>query len=153
VSLRPATAADVARVAALERELFGADAWSEATVTADLDTPGRRVLVAVEDATVVGYAVTSLVGELVDLQRIAVHPDHQGRGVAGALLEAALSAADADGAEAMLLEVSTENHPALRLYRGAGFSRIDRRRGYYRDGSDAAVMRRPVRITDDGGRG
>ncbi len=154
--LRAATEADVAALGALERTLFGAEAWSEDTVRSDLDTPGRRVVVAAADEDgdeVVGYAVTMLAGDLVDLQRIAVSPDRQGRGFARALLEAVLAAAAADGAEAMLLEVSAHNVAASRLYERAGFTAIDRRRGYYRDGSDAVVMRRPLTGISADGRG
>jgi len=144
VNLRPATAADIPVIAALEQVLFGADAWSAASVTSDLDTPGRRVAVAQDGSVVVGYAVTMLGGDLVDLQRIGVDPDRQGHGIARTLLTQVLDAARLDGAEAMLLEVSTQNHAALRLYTRAGFTEIDRRSGYYRDGTDAVVMRCPV---------
>jgi ribosomal-protein-alanine acetyltransferase len=145
VNLRAATPADVPALAGLEELLFGADAWSAELIAADLDTPGRRVLVAEDDRRVLGYAVTMLGGDLVDLQRVAVDPVAQGRGVARCLLVRGLEAAAEDGAETMLLEVSTENAAALRLYRSSGFTEIDRRRGYYRDGSDALVLRRAVR--------
>jgi len=153
VNLRTATVADVDTLARLEVDLFGADAWSAATLTGDLDTPGRRVVVAVEGGRVVGYAVTGLAGDLVDLLRIAVDPDRQGRGVAHALLEEMIEAGTLDGADAVLLEVSTENAAALGLYRAAGFAEIDRRRAYYRDGSDAVVMRLPLRAAASPGRG
>ena len=153
MNLRTATVADVDTLARLELDLFGADAWSAATLTGDLDTPGRRVVVAVEGERVVGYAVTGLAGDLVDLLRIAVDPDRQGRGVARTLLEAMVEAGTLDGGDAVLLEVSAENAVALGLYRAAGFAEIDRRRGYYRDGSDAVVMRLPLRAAAGPGRG
>ena len=87
----------------------------------------------------VGYAVTLRVGdpvELVDLQRIAVRPDHRRRGLARSLLTAALADAAGSGADRML-EVSADNPGALAFYAAAGFTEIDRRRGYYRDGADA----------------
>jgi ribosomal protein S18 acetylase RimI-like enzyme len=40
----------------------------------------------------------------------------------------------------MLLEVSSENSAALAFYERSGFTEIDRRPRYYRDGSDAIVM-------------
>jgi ribosomal protein S18 acetylase RimI-like enzyme len=48
------------------------------------------------------------------------------------------------GATQVLLEVSSTNHAALAFYAAEGFTTLDRRRRYYRDGSDAVVMRRPV---------
>lgn len=149
--LRAAAPTDVPALAALEQLLFGADAWSEEAVAGDLDAPGRQVVVTEDDGVVAGYAVTALCGEVVDLQRIAVAPDHQRTGVATALLAEVVAAARREGARRMLLEVSTANAGALGLYAVAGFDEIDRRRRYYRDGTDAVVMCRPLTTDDDPG--
>lgn len=140
VTLRAATAADVPGIATLEAELFGADAWSSGAVAGEVEGAGRHAVVAVEGEALVGYAVTWTAGEVVDLQRIAVRPDRQRRGVARALLDAALARVRDADAERMLLEVSAANEPALAFYAAAGFTEIDRRRRYYSDGSDAVVM-------------
>ena len=145
MTVRPARAGDVADVAALDRHLFGPDAWSTAQVEEELVGERRRAWVAGDP--LVGYAVTLRVGdpvELVDLQRIAVRPDHRRRGLARSLLTAALADAADSGADRMLLEVSADNPGALAFYAAAGFTEIDRRRGYYRDGADAVVMQRPL---------
>jgi ribosomal protein S18 acetylase RimI-like enzyme len=138
VAVRPATTDDVGEVTALEDELFGPDAWSEASVREELTGSGRRSAVATADGVVVGYAVTARAGDLVDLHRIAVQPGLRRRGVARQLL-----AALAEGET--LLEVSARNDGALAFYAAEGFTEITRRRRYYRDGSDAVVMRRPAR--------
>jgi ribosomal protein S18 acetylase RimI-like enzyme len=147
VTVRAAGADDVAVVHALETRLFGADAWSEESVRAELTGPRRVAVVAclceaaVGEAAVgeavVGYAVTSSAGHVVDLQRVAVHPEHRRRGLAGLLLATVLS-----GDERVLLEVSADNRAALALYAAEGFTEIARRGRYYRDGSDAVVMER-----------
>lgn len=138
MNLRPATADDVAAVHALEQELFGADAWSSGAVREELTGPRRTALVAC-DPDVVGYVVTREAGDVVDLQRIAVHPARRRHGLARRLLT------EAACAERMLLEVSATNTAALAFYAGEGFAEIARRRRYYRDGSDAVVMERPAR--------
>jgi len=147
MTLRAATAADVAAVVDLEALLFGADAWSGTQVHEELIGERRSAWVATgpdQGEGVVGYAVTLAAGDVVDLQRIGVHPEHQRRGLAGRLLDAAVGAARATGAEGMLLEVSAANTAALAFYMRAGFEEIDRRRRYYRDGTDAVVMRLPL---------
>ncbi len=141
MTLRPATADDVDAVASLEAGLFGADAWSQDSVRSELTGPRRVALVACAPE-VVGYAVTLSAGDVVDLQRIAVHPAHRRHGLARRLLEAVSELADGDR---MLLEVSADNTAALAFYAAEGFTEIDRRRGYYRDGSDAVVMERAAR--------
>ena len=151
MTLREATADDVAAVVALEALLFGPDAWNEAQVREEL-TGERRSGWVVGDP-VVGYAMTLSAGDVVDLQRVAVHPDHQRQGLAGLLLDAAVAAGRADRADRMLLEVSAANTAALAFYAGLGFVEIDRRRRYYRDGTDAVVMRLPLAAAACGGRG
>jgi [ribosomal protein S18]-alanine N-acetyltransferase len=141
-AVRPATAADVAAVARIEREVFGADAWSPESVAAELTGPHRRAAVAVgERGEVCGYAVLLVTGDVADLQRIAVVPALRRRGVGAALLGAV---GLLDGVR-VLLEVRADNDAALAFYRRHGFAEIARRRRYYADGGDAVVMQRPVR--------
>ncbi len=140
--LRPAEAGDVAAVHALEEHLFGPDAWSSGSVRQELLGPRRVAVVAVvacDRELVVGYAVTASVGDVVDLERVAVHPGHRRQGLARRLLAAALERA---GGDRVLLEVRADNEAALALYAAEGFTVIDRRPRYYRDGSDAVVMER-----------
>jgi [ribosomal protein S18]-alanine N-acetyltransferase len=138
-----ATAEDLAAVVRLEDELFGPDAWSENLAAAELANPRRLVLVASNDVgATVGYAVTSVVGEVADLFRIGVSPAQQRQGIASDLLDECVRSAIADGASRMLLEVSAANVPAIEFYRAHQFITIDRRTAYYRDGSDALVMER-----------
>jgi ribosomal protein S18 acetylase RimI-like enzyme len=140
VEVRAATAGDVPAVSALEADLFGPDAWSAASVAEELTGPGRRAVVATSGGRVVGYAVTARAGDAVDLQRVAVLPALRRRGLAHDLLAALV-----DGPTApVLLEVSELNSGAIALYRAEGFTEIGRRRRYYRDGTDAVVMARPV---------
>lgn len=137
--IRSAGEADVAAVHALERELFGADAWSEASVREELTGPRRVALVAVAPG-LRGYVVTAAAGDAVDVQRIGVHPASRRQGVARALLAAAL---ERSAGCRVLLEVAAGNTGALAFYTAEGFIEVARRRRYYRDGSDALVLERP----------
>ena len=136
--IRPATLEDVALVASLEEEIFGVDAWSPSMVEEELVGDRRRAWVADE----IGYAVTRTVDDVVDLQRIAVAPAHRRHGVARSLLDTVMSESVGDR---ILLEVSAANASALAFYAAAGFVEIDRRRRYYKDGTDAIVMRLPLK--------
>lgn len=153
MTLRPAAPEDAPALAALETLLFGPDSWSESAVRDELTGPGRHSVVAVSGADVVGYAVTLRAHDVADLQRIAVRPDHQRRGLAHRMLEDVLAAARQEGADRVLLEVSADNAAALGFYTREGFVEIDRRRRYYRDGSDAVVMRRSLERGGRDGRG
>lgn len=148
---RRATERDVDAVAALDRALFGDDGWSDDQVRQELVGDHRQAWVHGEPVS--AYVVMMLVGEVADLQRIAVHPDHRRHGLARALLAEALASAREGGADRMLLEVSAANGTALAFYESAGFAEISRRRRYYRDGSDAVVMQRPLGESVDSRRG
>jgi [ribosomal protein S18]-alanine N-acetyltransferase len=147
--IRPATAADLPAVVELERAAFGVDAWDERALLAELDGPGRRFVVAddparqpADPADLFGYAVSMTLGDVVDLQRIAVRPDLRRSGLATALLDDLL--AHTGAADRMLLEVSERNVGAVAFYAAHGFDRIDVRPRYYRDGSDALVLQRTL---------
>lgn len=62
------------------------------------------------EATTTGY-----------LQRLSVDPDHQGRGLGGVLVDAALSILAAAGATRVMVNTGVDNHRALALYRSFGF--------------------------------
>ena len=144
-----AAAEDLPRLVALEHALFGVDAWAEAAVRAELSGPGATGFVATDDpGSVVGYILTRVVGDTADLQRIGVDPAHRRTGVASALLAEAMRDGAARGARRMLLEVADGNAGAVAFYRGHGFLTLARRRRYYRDGSDALVMQRPLLAAD-----
>ncbi|GAB3250471.1 ribosomal protein S18-alanine N-acetyltransferase [Nocardioides dilutus] len=147
VTVRPATSDDLVAVAVLEDENLGADAWSVGLLSEGLagSLPTVHYLVAEADGAVVGHAVTSLAGDIAELQRIAVTPAARRTGVGSDLLEAAVALAASGGeADRMLLEVRADNAGALAFYAARGFVEVDRRPRYYRDGATAVVMRRSL---------
>lgn len=145
---RAATDGDLTGLAALEVEVFGAEAWSAAATADELSGADRQVIVSKDQSgRLSGYVMVRAAGDNVDLMRIAVRPDHRRRGLGGLLLRAAIDgAASFPGAERMLLEVAGTNHAAIALYEGHGFAVIDHRRGYYRNGADALVMQLPLAV-------
>ena len=144
--VREAARDDVPAITGIELECFPTDAWTPdyLTYAVDGEMPTTRLLVAVAGGDVVGHAILSVVFEIAELQRIAVTPAQRRRGVAGALLGAVVALASGEGAERMLLEVREENAGALAFYERAGFTEIDRRPRYYRDGAAAIVMELPL---------
>jgi [ribosomal protein S18]-alanine N-acetyltransferase len=144
--IRPAEPDDVDDVARLEQECLGADAWSEGLVRHGIEgeLPTISYLVAEQDGEVVGHAVTSTVGDIAELQRIAVTEDHRREGVAARLLAAVVDAERQTLADRLLLEVREDNNGAIEFYAGQGFVEIDRRPRYYNDGTTAVVLRRPL---------
>nr|WP_246280392.1 ribosomal protein S18-alanine N-acetyltransferase [Nocardioides daedukensis] len=135
-------------VAELDDELFGAEAWDEESLLDELERPGRTFVVLEDDSDgepeVVGYAITMTSGDIADLVRIGVHPQRHREGIAGLLLEHLVDAAKEESVDRMLLEVSSLNREGLGFYAATGFTQIDVRERYYKDGSDAIVMKRSL---------
>ncbi len=88
---------------------------------------GARALAAVEDQTVVGFVLLFPFEKggmrVMNLVRILVDKDHQGRGLGRATLEAAIELAKASEPRPsrMKLSVMPRNVHAIRLYERAGF--------------------------------
>jgi [ribosomal protein S18]-alanine N-acetyltransferase len=80
---------------------------------------------------------------------VAVHPSHRRRGAGSALAAAAVGAAPPGGCA--LLEVAAGNPAAIATYKAAGFRKVGLRRAYYKDGSDAVLMRADVGGGGSGG--
>jgi ribosomal-protein-alanine acetyltransferase len=141
--IRPASVEDAAALAGLERRCFS-DPWSAEAFRATLDTPGAAGFVAEGDHELVGYILSLNAGRVAEVLNVAVAPEHRRRGLARRLLDRAVAGLEAEGVREMFLEVRESNAGALRLYEGAGFGRIGRRRAYYRKpAEDALVLRRP----------
>jgi ribosomal-protein-alanine N-acetyltransferase len=143
VQVRAAAEADLDAVVASEQANLGADAWSAGLLAEGVAgrVPHTSYLVAEVGGRVAGHAVVSVVVDVAELQRIAVDAEHRRGGVASALLDACVGAARAGGANRLLLEVREDNAGALAFYAARGFTEVDRRPRYYRDGATAVVMR------------
>ncbi len=131
------------QVLAIEREVFSGDPWTEEQFWSELAQDTRSYVVALDGADVVAFAGLFVLPPDADVQTVAVAPSHQGRGLARSMLEQLLSQAEVHGVTHTLLEVREDNESALRLYGRMGFEQISRRPGYYADGTDALILRRP----------
>lgn len=135
--------ADLDAIMVLERAGFDeASRWSAESWTAELAGADRCVLVAGRSGhgELSGVATFQVVGEVADLHRIMVAPDHRGRGIGRALIEAGLAWVGERQGRRVLLEVEQDNAPALALYRRLGFVGLARRKDYYGAGRHALVM-------------
>jgi ribosomal-protein-alanine N-acetyltransferase len=88
----------------------------------------------------VGFLVAQNGGPEWELENIAVLPEFRRRGVGGELLSALLQHARSLGAEQILLEVRASNESAIRFYKLSGFQQLARRRDYYRNPEEDALI-------------
>ena len=71
---------------------------------------------------------------------MAVDEAYRKRGIAYRLLDYAIKTSRGKGLESVFLEVRSMNTPAINLYHAYGFSEVGRRKGYYRNPTDDAIV-------------
>jgi [ribosomal protein S18]-alanine N-acetyltransferase len=149
VRVRAAGVGDLAGVLLLERATVEAPHWGEAEYRAALDDEGtvrRCLMVAEVKGRLVGFAVGKVAAGVGELESIAVADEERRRGVGRTLCTAVMEWCRAQGAGAMELEVRAGSGGAIGLYEGLGFVAVGRRRGYYREPvEDALLMQRELR--------
>ena len=132
----------VAQIAQLEKICFS-DPWSEKSVASELDNKLAFWLVAIEGDTVAGYIGSQTVMDETDMMNVAVHPDFRRQGIAEALITGLVEHLKTIGSRCLTLEVRASNAPAIALYEKLGFSEIGRRKNYYRNPrEDALILRK-----------
>lgn len=119
--LRLASNADVPAVVAVERAAFTPHWWHNETTMRRRIATSSYFAVAVVADEIVAYAEGTLRPPTAHLNRIAVHPAHQGHGIGALLLQDALRTCWRYGAEQVTLNTQTANFRSQRLYRRFGF--------------------------------
>lgn len=131
---------DLPMVIEIDRLNF-TEPWPAKSFSYELSTNYSICLVAVDDFDLVlAEIVVWVIVDEAHIATIAVHPNHQGRGIASALLAEALMLAMERGASASLLEVRPSNTAALKLYQRFGYEVVGVRKEYYQDNKDDALL-------------
>jgi ribosomal-protein-alanine N-acetyltransferase len=93
------------------------------------------------DKKVVGYANFYVIAGEVQILNVAVAPEERGQGYGRLLLGRSIDVLRSRGAREFFLEVREGNAHAIRLYRKLGFRKVGRRKKYYTEtNEDALVM-------------
>ena len=143
VDIRRLTYADLPQVIAIERRAFPTP-WSLAMFVLELSKPSGICLAALRDGRLVGYVVCSRYDTVWHLMNVAVDDRLLRQGIATAMLDRLFELADKPNAQ-YTLEVRTSNDAAIHLYERFGFRASGRRRAYYHDNrEDALIMWRTV---------
>ena len=131
----------VPQIAALEKICF-ADPWSEISIASELQNLWSYWLAALEDDRVIGYVGSQSSIDEADIMNVAVHPDFRRKGIAETLINRLVADLKERGIHALLLEVRVSNAPAIALYEKLGFSQVGRRKNYYHNPKEDALILR-----------
>jgi ribosomal-protein-alanine N-acetyltransferase len=140
--------ADLASVVEMERRIAEAPHWGEseyaAIVAADRSADGavRRCLIVAEaEGGLAGFAVGKVIGfGPGELESVAVDSAARRNGVGRVLCEVVIDWCRGQRAAGMELEVRAGSDGAIALYGGLGFVVVGRRKGYYREPVEDALL-------------
>ncbi len=119
--------------------------WSSTLIHGEFDKKVSMRLGVRRHGILIAYSFNYLVADELHILNVAVAPEHRGVGYGRGLFAAVLDTARKNGARYAALEVRESNLPAQKLYSNFGFQICGRRRAYYRNnGEDALVMEREL---------
>ncbi|MBI1845815.1 MAG: ribosomal protein S18-alanine N-acetyltransferase [Candidatus Rokubacteria bacterium] len=136
---------DLDEVMVIERASFTMP-WSRGAFLYEMQQNSvARCWVLREENLLVGYLCLWDIADEIHITNVAVHPRQRRRGIARALIGSVLEDARRRASRLVVLEVRPSNAEALTLYESFGFRVVGRRRGYYYDtGEDALIMEASV---------
>ena len=131
---------DIDRIMEIERKSFIAS-WSKTMFEEIICSPVSRGLVIEHNSTIVGYIVFYTVYVEAHVMNLAVDPAERKQGYARQMLDQALKFFRENNISECYLEVREHNRVAQELYEHFGFEVIGRRKKYYPEtNEDALVM-------------
>lgn len=147
IAIRYATVRDITEMLRLERSSRGAAHWSESKYQsligakdADIST---LALVAEWEANpaVVGFLVARHLAPEWELENIVVAHEARGKGIGTRLIQELLARAQQSNSHTVfLLEVRESNAAAISLYEKLGFQQTGRRKSYYSNPIEDALL-------------
>lgn len=143
LEIKTLTPADLSAVLDLDKACFGG-LWSMDAYQRELDSPNSDLLGLFSPGSalrLLGIGCFWSILEEAHITILAVHPDYHRQGLGQVLLYFLLKTACDRGLERATLEVRDSNLAAISLYQKFGFKTAGRRRRYYKDnGEDALIL-------------
>jgi ribosomal-protein-alanine N-acetyltransferase len=137
--IRPFRANDAPAIAEILRDSAEAAQWPPGSYAKVAESPGGLVLVCDASGQPVGFVAARQAADEAEILNIAVHGDLRGKGIASALLLAALDEFRRSSIARVFLELRESNLPALTLYNRHGFTPSGRRKAYYHHPTEDAI--------------
>ena len=143
ISIRKAAYTDIGEIC--EIESAGSALWDMRQITEELRLDFSNPTVLESDGHIIGYCVFWNVADELQLNNFGIRPEYRRRGLGTLMLNHIMTRYDAEKPRPgkIILEVSSENLPAISFYKKNGFIETGRRKKYYKK-SDAILMEREI---------
>jgi ribosomal-protein-alanine N-acetyltransferase len=135
----PLEQSQVPEILEIEREANSAP-WSERSFLNECTNPNAVFLVALLDGVLVAYGGVWLLVDEAHVTTVAVRDSARRQGIARRLVVELLKASKEHGMTCATLEVRAGNEAARGLYESLGFQIAARRKGYYPDNTEDALV-------------
>jgi [ribosomal protein S18]-alanine N-acetyltransferase len=148
--IRMMTVEDIPTVMEIDTLSFP-NPWPENTYQYELTENIASHLLVIEEGSsgeVAGFIGYWQILDEAHISTFAIHPAWRRHGFGHAILQAMLADASAREIRLATLEVRAGNVAAQELYRGFGFKIEGRRKGYYRDNSEDALLMTAHRLPE-----
>lgn len=136
VNIEPFTINHIEDVTSIHSQVL--DGWSMKGLIGDLANDSTQSYVAVYGGKAVAFC-SFIATEDAELVFVCTHPLYRQQGVANKLLHDAIVDLPAS-VNSIVLEVRSQNTPAINLYTKMGFTTLGKRRGFYSFPEDDAVV-------------
>ena len=130
-------------LAELEKLCFS-HPWSQRAIEDEVHNSNAYFVTAVDGDKILGYGGMHCTHQECYVDNIAVFGHHRKKGVGTAIVLALVHEAQRRGAEYISLEVRPSNRPAVGLYTKLGFLEEGRRRNFYNDPTEDALILTPA---------
>lgn len=142
LQVREAISADVPALLALDREAPTSVHWSEADYHRLFRDPSGRIALVVQEQSVRGFIVARSLGPEWEIENVVVASSFRRRGLGRRLVQGLLEMACNRRAQTVFLEVRQSNAAARTLYSKLGFAECGRRKAYYQNPEEDALLYR-----------
>ena len=137
--IRRMSAADIPFAAEIERLCF-VHPWSEQSINEEMSKENSVFLMAFEDETPIGYVGLSTILDEGYMGNLGVVEEYRRKGIGKALMNELINECKAMDSAFVTLEVRASNTPAVKLYESLGFTEAGRRKNYYKEPLEDAIL-------------
>lgn len=137
--IRKMTSADIKSAAEIEKLCF-VHPWSEQSIKNEMEKENSVFLMAFEDDEPIGYVGLSVVFDEGYMGNLAVIEAYRRKGTGRALMNELINECISLDLAFATLEVRVSNTPAVNLYKNLGFDEVGRRKNYYKEPLEDALL-------------
>lgn len=142
IRVRDFRASDIDAVMGIQQHSVTASVWTREhyLVLTKRHDDRHHALVIEEEGEVGGFIIGTKIGEEWEIENVAVKPDARRRGLGSHMVGEFINLAKIMGAKAIYLEVRESNRAARALYEKWAFTEEGRRKSYYKDPEEDALV-------------